>query len=83
MPDGLLEINVGGGDYPNVNLARRRVSERRELALLKYAQKSRLSFGRDVAYLVEEERAAVGDLEQSLLRRDRAGERAARVAEEF
>ena len=83
LPDGLLEIDVRGGDDSNVNLARRGVSERRELALLKYAEQSRLSFGRDVADLVEEERAAIGDLKQSLLRRDRAGECAARVAEEF
>ena len=54
-----------------------------ELLLLQRAQELRLRLERHVADLVEEERAAVGGLELALAARDRAGERAALVAEEL
>src|SRR5262247_3671109 len=82
-PDGALKVGVGRGDDPHVDLARLRVAERGEFALLDHAQQSRLGFGRDRADLVEEDRTVVGDLEQPFFGRDGAGERAFRVAEEF
>ena len=63
--DDALEIGVGRCDDPGVDLVRLRVAERGEFALLDHAQQPRLSFGRDRADLVEEDRAVVGDLEQS------------------
>ena len=51
--------------------------------LLQDAQQLRLELERNVADLVEEERSAVGELEPADLLRDRAGERAALVAEEL
>src|SRR5262249_57132883 len=73
-PDGALKVGVGRGDDPHVDLARLRVAERGEFALLDYAQQSRLGFGRDRADLVEEDRTVVGDLEQSFFGRDGAGD---------
>ncbi len=54
-----------------------------ELALLQRAQELHLHLDRDLADLVEEERAAVGELEAPRLARHGAGERAALVAEEL
>ena len=52
------------------------------LAVLQDAQKLGLHRQRHLADLVEEERAAVGDVEEARARRRRPGERAAHVAEE-
>ena len=54
-----------------------------ELLLLQRAQQLDLHRGRDVADLVEEQRAAVGELEPAELLLDRAGERALLVAEQL
>ena len=68
---------------PHVDTLRPRAAEPLELLLLQHAQQLRLELERNVADLVEEERAAVGELEAADLLRDRAGERAALVAEEL
>src|SRR5690606_1006727 len=54
-----------------------------ELALLEHAQQLRLRSARHLADLVEEERAAVGELEEAFALADRAGERALLVAEQL
>ena len=54
-----------------------------ELALLQHAQELRLQLERELADLVEEERAAVGELEAPVRRCSRAGEGALLVAEEL
>ena len=54
-----------------------------ELALLQHAQQLGLHRRRDVADLVEEQRAAVGELEAAELALDGAGERALLVAEQL
>ena len=54
-----------------------------EAPLLEHAQELRLDRERQLADLVEEERAAVRRLERARLRRDGAGERAALVAEQL
>ena len=69
-------------DDPHVDLDRLGAADRRERALLQHAQQLDLQRGGHVADLVEEERAAVGDLEQPRLILHRAGERAAHVAEQ-
>ncbi len=58
-------------------------ADRPHLALLQHAQQLHLQRQRHVADLVEEQRAAVGRLEEALVRLHGAGERAARVAEEL
>ena len=78
----LAQIDVGRGDDADVDLDRLDAAEAHELALLDDAQQLGLGLERDVADLVEEDRALVGQLEQPLLRVDRAGERALHVAEE-
>ena len=57
-------------------------AERRELLFLNHAQQLDLRFGADGADLVEENGAAVGDFEVSLLGLNGAGEGALHVAEQ-
>src|SRR5207244_2581023 len=77
-----LEVLVGGGEDADVDLERAVAAHPFELALLEHAQDLRLRLERHVADLVEEERAAGGDLELPLARRDRPGDGALPVAEE-
>ena len=78
----LPQIDVGRGDDAHVDLDRLHAAEPHELALLDHAQQLGLRLERDVADLVEEDAALVGEVEQPLLRVDGAGERALHVAEE-
>src|SRR6266699_2008503 len=78
-----LEVLVGGGEDADVDLERAVAAHPLELALLEHAQDLRLRLERHVADLVEEERAAVSDLELPLARRDRPREGALLVAEEL
>ena len=63
------EVLVGGGDDAHVHPDGPRAADALELALLQHAQELRLGHRREVADLVEEERAAVGQLEAPLLAR--------------
>ena len=63
-------------------LDRLHAAEAHELALLHHAQQLGLRLGRNVADLVEEDAALVGEVVEPLLRVDRAGEGALHVAEE-
>ena len=67
----------------HVDLDAARPAEPLEPPLLQHAQQLDLRRRRDVTDLVEEQRAAVGHLEATGLRRHRAGERALLVAEEL
>ena len=58
--DERLQVAVGGGDDPHVGLDRAIAAHALELALLQDAEQLDLHGGREVADLVEEERAAVG-----------------------
>ena len=60
-----------------------RAADALELLLLQHAQQLDLRVERQLADLVEEDRAVVGELEAALLLLHRAGERAALVAEEL
>ena len=62
----LLEIRVGRRHQPAVDLDRLRAADRDDLALLQRAQQLHLRRERHLADFVEEERAALGDLEQAL-----------------
>ncbi len=58
-------------------------ADAQHLAVLEHAQQLGLEVARDLADLVEEERAAVGALEAAGARRDGAGEGAVLVAEQL
>ncbi len=66
----------------DVDLAGPLAADAADLALLQHAQQLALHAGRHLADLVEEQRAAVGDLEQAARVVLGAGEGAARVAEQ-
>ena len=81
--DLLLEIAVGGRDDADVDLDRLGAAHPLELALLQHAQQLDLDVQRQVAHLVEEQRAAVGQLEAAEPPRDRPGEGPLLVAEQL
>jgi len=77
------EVVVGGGDNADIHADGAVAAEALELLFLKHAKEFRLEFQGKVADFVEEQRAAVGELEAANFLRKRAGERAALVAEKF
>ena len=77
------EVAVRRGDEADVDLDRLRTADPLELLLLQDAQQLRLELERDLADLVEEQRAAVGHLEAADLLGDGAGEGAPLVPEEL
>src|SRR5207302_8715975 len=74
---------VRRGDDTHVDLPRASAPEALELLLLQHAQELWLELGRNVADLVEEQRASVCQLEPPHALRDRTGERAPLVAEQL
>ena len=74
---------VGRGDQADVDPDRLGAADAHELALLEHAQQLDLHLERQLADLVEEQRAAVGQLELADLARVRAGERPPLVAEQL
>ena len=83
LVDRGFQVTVGGGQHANVDRARLRAAEPEHLPLLQHAQQLDLDRDRHLADLVEEEGAALRGLEQAGLGLDRAGERAALVAEQL
>ena len=83
LAHGLFQIDVSSRDDAHINAPRTGVAERRELALLNNAQQAHLGLGRNVANLVEKDRAAIGNFEQSFLGGNRTREGAARMTEKF
>ena len=81
--DHLREILIGRGDDTNIDTDRPRRAEPLELAFLKHAQDLRLGHRGEVADLVEEQRAGVGQLEAPFLAAGGAGEGALLVAEQL
>ena len=81
--DLLLEVLVGRGDDPDVDLDRARRAEPLDFAFLQHAQHLGLRLGAHVADFVEEDRAAVGLLELADLLLGGAGERPFLVPEEL
>ena len=68
---GGFEVDVGGGDDPHVDAARPRRSDALEFPLLQHAQQLGLELGLQIADFVEEDRAAVSQLEAPLPHRRR------------
>ena len=66
---------MGGRDHPDVDLSGPRRADRSNLAALEESQERYLGPEWKVADLIEEERPAVGDGEETGLARDRARER--------
>ncbi len=83
LGDLAFEVAVGGGDDAHVHLALDGGADRADLPLLQRAQQLRLDGQRHLADLVEEQGAAVGQLEEPFLVLVRAGERAALVPEQL
>ena len=81
--DHFGQIAIGGGDEAHVDGDGPRAAQALDLALLQSAQQLRLQVERQLAHLVEEERALVRQLQAADFARDGAGERALLVAEEF
>jgi hypothetical protein len=79
----VLHVAVGGGDEAHVDFHRRGGAERQHLLFLDHAQQLDLHGRRHFGDLVEEQRAAVGRLEQALLVGVGAGEGALGVAEQL
>src|SRR5439155_20239229 len=74
---------VGRGDHPHVHRDRARGADRDERLLLHDAQELTLQLERDLRDLVEEERALVGEREETRSVAHRPGEGAVHVAEEL
>ncbi len=81
--DGRLEIAVGRGHEPHVERHLAIRADRAHHALLQRAQELRLQRQRQLADLVEEQRAAVRLQEEAGARAARVGEGAPRVTEEL
>jgi hypothetical protein len=78
----LAQVAVGGRHQPKVDPDRRRRAQPRHRVVFQHAQQLHLLVARQVADLVEEQRAARGLLEVAAVRVHRARERALGVAEE-
>ena len=83
LGDRRLEVVMRGGDHANIHPLRARGSDALEFPFLQHAQKLHLNLRRQVADLVQENRAAVGQLEAPLSHPHGAGERAFLMAEQF
>src|SRR6266704_1333425 len=81
--DFLVEVGVGGGDHADVDAAGAGGADALELAGFEDAQQLGLEIDRHVGDLVEEEAAAVGQLEAAYAVGLGVGEGAAHVAEEL
>ena len=79
----VLQIGVGGRDHAHVDVLGARRANALDLARLQHAQQLGLLAHRDVADLVEEDGAVVGQLEASDAVGARVGEGALHVAEEL
>jgi hypothetical protein len=81
--DHLVEMPVRRSDHSHVDSDRPRPAESLELLLLQHPEQLRLQLERDLAHLVQEERATVGHLETADLLRDGARKRPPLVTEEL
>src|SRR5690349_14177360 len=77
------EIPVRRRDPAHVRLDRAAAAHALEAPLLEHAQELRLKLGTELAHLVEEERAALGELELPAAPRDRPCKRAFLVPKEL
>ena len=78
-----LQIDVGGPNHAHVHPVVSLLADATHAPVVEHLQELGLHLRRHVPDLVEEQRAAVGDLEEAGLVRHRAGEGALRVPEEL
>ena len=83
LRDRRLEVMMGGGNHANIHTLRARGSHALEFPFLQNAEKLHLNLRRQVTDLVQEDRAAVGQLEAPLPHPHGAGERAFLMAEQL
>src|SRR4029453_4387933 len=83
FPDQILEVLVRRGDDANVDLYGLYAADAREFAFLQNPQQLSLRHGTEVPDFVEEQGAAVGELELAHAASRRIGERALFVAEQL
>src|SRR5262249_17972018 len=81
--DFSFQVAVGRGYHAHVDLDRFGLTQGTNLAFLQEAQQIRLRHKRQLAYFVQQERAAVSLANDAFVFPVRAGERAAPIAEEF
>src|ERR671916_3197625 len=81
--DHLAEVSVGGAEDADVDPERIVLADAADLARLQEPEQLDLDALVQLAHLVQEERAAVGDLEEPLAMRVGAGERPLAVAEQL
>ncbi len=74
---------MGGGDYPHVDIDIAVAAERAHFALLQDAQQFYLQRYRHITDFIKKQRAAFSRLKQPFTAADRAGKRAARMAEQL
>ena len=83
LADQRRQIAIGRGDHPHVHAECVLAADALERLLLERAQDLRLRLEAHIADLVQEERAAVGELELAAAPRQRPRERALLVAEQL
>jgi hypothetical protein len=81
--DFLLQVAVRRGHDANVDLDALQRTQRAQFLFLQHAEQLHLQLQRQLPNLVEESRAAVGQLDQSPLGFDCAGKRASDMAKQF
>ena len=81
--DHLAQVAVGGAEDAHVDAERLGLADAADLARLQEAQQLDLDVLVQLADFVEEQRAAVGDLEEPLVVAVGAGERALAMAEQL
>ena len=81
--DLLREVSIGRGHQANIHMDGARAAQPFEFVLLQNPQELGLQFERNIADLVEKQRAAMGQLEAADALRNGAGERALFMAEQF
>ena len=79
----LRQITIRGSHQPNIHLVSPGATQALELLFLQYTQQFGLQRRRNIAHLVQKERAFVGQLETSNLLRDGSGECAFLVAKKL
>src|SRR5690606_26495157 len=83
LPDLVLQIAIRRRDDPHVDVPRLLLADALERAFLEHAQQLALELERDLADLVEKQRAAVGELEAADAVAQRTRKRTAHVTEKL
>ena len=83
LANGLLEVSIRGRNDADADADRATAADRFELLLLKHSQQLDLCLERQIANLVQKDRAAIGQFESSDAFVERPGERPFDVAEQL